>query len=409
MATPHISGIAALLKAAHPSWSPMALKSALLTTASTTTSTGAAIRGGAFAYGSGHVNAAAALQPALVFDSGPDDWRRFMCGVRLQQGSEVAAADCPADCTDATSAAAGGACDPRLLNMPSVFAGGLLAGGAAPAHASMLRTLTSVMASRVDVAVAAAAPPGFEVTVVPARFSLLPGSRQQLRINVTHAGAPLGVYRQGSLTWSSRGGDGAGGGSAATMTRIPVVARAQAHPFFTAPALVTLAVADVARGGGSNGTFTTKYDVRVGWAGALSASVWGPVAAVVMTGSVAQDPAQYFNFSVPSNNSADGCAALSFVVPDGSWALLRLALFQDDVTLLSGAGADADAEAAGAAGAAEPAVAGGAAKPAEAGGSTTPDLDLYAFRLDHFEELSAKPDSSSEAISFPNPRPGRYT
>ena len=63
MSAPHIAGIAALFKQLHPDWSPMAIKSALMTTATdvletftgTTASDASALR--AFAQGAGHVQA----------------------------------------------------------------------------------------------------------------------------------------------------------------------------------------------------------------------------------------------------------------------------------------------------------------------------------------------------------------
>lgn len=67
MACPHISGIAALLKARFPKWSPMAIKSAIMTTAYQTTRTGDVGQafGNANNYGAGHVDPTAMLNPGL--------------------------------------------------------------------------------------------------------------------------------------------------------------------------------------------------------------------------------------------------------------------------------------------------------------------------------------------------------
>jgi len=83
MSSPHLAGISALLAQANPGWSPMAIKSAIMTTAFQTRKTGPNAGSGfgdPFDYGAGHVNPLAALRPGIVFDSSYADWVRFVCG-----------------------------------------------------------------------------------------------------------------------------------------------------------------------------------------------------------------------------------------------------------------------------------------------------------------------------------------
>ncbi|KAL4565592.1 hypothetical protein LXL04_029694 [Taraxacum kok-saghyz] len=87
MSCPHLAGIAALLKAAHPDWSPAAIKSAIMTTADQVSLNGKPIvderelPADIFAIGSGHVNPSKASDPGLVFDISPDDYIPYLCGL----------------------------------------------------------------------------------------------------------------------------------------------------------------------------------------------------------------------------------------------------------------------------------------------------------------------------------------
>ncbi|KAF2318965.1 hypothetical protein GH714_012012 [Hevea brasiliensis] len=67
MACPHATGAAAYVKSYHPTWSPAAIKSALMTTAE-------------FAYGAGHINPVKAIDPGLIYDAEPLDYVKFLCG-----------------------------------------------------------------------------------------------------------------------------------------------------------------------------------------------------------------------------------------------------------------------------------------------------------------------------------------
>ncbi|XP_052202876.1 subtilisin-like protease SBT1.7 [Diospyros lotus] len=88
MSCPHVTGLAALLKAAHPDWSPAAIKSALMTTAYTAYKNGKTIQdistgkpSTPFDYGAGHVNPVSALDPGLIYDASVDDYIGFLCAL----------------------------------------------------------------------------------------------------------------------------------------------------------------------------------------------------------------------------------------------------------------------------------------------------------------------------------------
>ncbi|KAJ4747536.1 Subtilisin-like protease [Rhynchospora pubera] len=85
MSCPHIAGVAGLLKAAHPGWSPSAIRSAIMTTAIVRDNTHRPIedssshRATPFAYGSGHVHPNRAVDPGLIYDLSPNDYLNFLC------------------------------------------------------------------------------------------------------------------------------------------------------------------------------------------------------------------------------------------------------------------------------------------------------------------------------------------
>ncbi|KAB1222839.1 Subtilisin-like protease [Morella rubra] len=86
MSCPHVSGVAALLKARHPEWSPAAIKSALMTTAYIHDNThhplgdaSTAAPSTSYDHGAGHINPMKALDPGLVYEIEAQDYFEFLC------------------------------------------------------------------------------------------------------------------------------------------------------------------------------------------------------------------------------------------------------------------------------------------------------------------------------------------
>ncbi|XP_020110279.1 subtilisin-like protease SBT5.3 [Ananas comosus] len=87
MSCPHVSGIAGLLKALHPEWSPSAIKSAIMTTSRIQDNlkepmkNSSFLKATPFSYGSGHVQPNRAMDPGLVYDLGANDYLNFLCSL----------------------------------------------------------------------------------------------------------------------------------------------------------------------------------------------------------------------------------------------------------------------------------------------------------------------------------------
>lgn len=259
MSSPHVAGAAALLKQLHPTWSPAAIKSALMTSTNGVKLTSGAADLDRFGYGAGHLNPNSAADPGLVYDIGSEDYARFLCGLNL--APPAGAGNC----------AALGSIQPWNLNLASLTATGIVG------NLTLTRSVTNVSAASATY-VASTSLPGWNVVVTPASLTLAPGAKGSFTVALARTSAPVNTWTFGSLTWS----DGI------HAVRSPLSANAAG---FLAP----VEVADTRPSGRGSKVFT----IVSAYTGSMTVDATGLVPATATPSRVAAAAVQCTNTVVP--------------------------------------------------------------------------------------------------------------
>ncbi|BFG27425.1 hypothetical protein CerSpe_137000 [Prunus speciosa] len=181
MATPHVAGIAALIKQYNPSWTPSMITSAISTTATKYDGDGEFIMAEGsdigssypstpFDFGAGFVSPSRAMDPGLVLSSGYEDYISFLCSL-----PEIN----PATTRNATGELCNNTLDhPANLNLPSVTLSAL------KGSQIVRRTFTNVGSKPETYLCSALSPNGTIVDLCPTWFRIAPQGSQELHIQV---------------------------------------------------------------------------------------------------------------------------------------------------------------------------------------------------------------------------------
>lgn len=309
MSSPHIAGMAALVKEVHPNWSAAMIKSALMTTArQNVTKENGVTPADPFDFGAGHAVPNKATQPGLTYDIDNLDYFAFLCGIGnanfVLNTTGISCAQFEAANYDT---------DPSQLNLPSMAIAEL------KGTEMLTRVVTDVSGSASVYTATVEAPAGVDVAVVTNdganQMSVAAGGTAAYGVRFTpNASATIGQWVFGSITWSN----------GVHSVRSPIAIKVESPQLIDAPAAISGSVA--ARSG------RLSFQVAMNYSGSTSASVVGVSAPFGSAGTVQQDPNSTFSF-----NEA-GLGFHTFLVPEGT----RVARFSLDEALTSVAGADLD-------------------------------------------------------------------
>jgi hypothetical protein len=236
------------------------------------------------------------FDPGLVYNAHFDDFLGFMC----EAGPDLLGGATGPTCR--VLAAAGVPTSAEGLNLATIGVQALVG------SRTVARRVTNVSGHALTLSAQRHAPRGYTLSVRPRILRVRAGGTATYRVRITNAGAPVGAWRFGDLTWR-------GGGYAVHSTIAVRGARIGAP-------------ASVAASGASG---AVDVPVRFGYAGAYHAVPSGLVASRPLTGSVAQDPDQTFG---SPDDGAGGVARLPVTIgPTSYWRLQYADPGSDDLDL----------------------------------------------------------------------------
>ncbi|KAJ8538094.1 hypothetical protein K7X08_014634 [Anisodus acutangulus] len=200
MACPHSSGVAALLKGAHPEWSPAAIRSAMITGAINIDNTNSPIKDSGLNYniatplamGAGLVNPNFALNPGLIYDATPQDYVNLLCAMNFTRKQILTITRSSTyTCQNSSSD----------LNYPS-FIALYTSETATTLSQKFVRTVTNVGDGPANYSINMVVPSNTNISVYPPRLSFT-SKYEKLRYTLTveYSGNKTGEVVFGSLTW----------------------------------------------------------------------------------------------------------------------------------------------------------------------------------------------------------------
>ncbi|WP_445155409.1 S8 family serine peptidase [Arthrobacter sp. Hor0625] len=178
MAAPHVAGFGALLLGKNPTWSPAAVKSAMMTTASEVKLADGSKDTDVHATGAGEVDPARMVDPGLIYDADAEDYLKFIQGTGVDLGLKSST-------------------KPRDMNVASFGLGNLTG------RIEVTRTLTALTPG---VYKASFNVPGIKVSVAPAALNFkAAGEKRTFKVTFENQGAALGKFAMGQLRWTGAG------------------------------------------------------------------------------------------------------------------------------------------------------------------------------------------------------------